>query len=92
MRNGHYVMQSILESGLASTKLCTILRMLMGNCDKDIFVDELGFIQVSLDGTNQMYPLTASIEDIINEAVRIAIRLGMSKEDFAPVGKAIDKL
>ena len=92
MRDGYYAMNAILESNMASKPLCTVLRLLLDDYDKDIFTDKVGWVYVYVSDNQLAYPILKKIQILIEEAANIAIKLGMSKEAFAPVGKAMDSL
>ena len=92
MRKGYYAMKAILDSNMASTQLATVLKLLLDDFDKDVFTDRSGWVYIYLKDTQSTYPMLKKIETLIEEAVQIAIKLGMEKEVFEPVGRALDAI
>ena len=81
-----------MESDLSSNKLKTILRFLLDNYDQDIYTEENGLVYIYNRQERTNFMLLCTMQSLIEEAVAVAIKLGMSKETFSPVGRAMDKI
>lgn len=87
------IIKAMIQSGIASRKLVTILEMLNNNYKNDIYVDpETQFVTLYDRDMKISYPFLIKIQDLIAEACNVAIALKITPEQFYPIGTALDRL